>query len=270
MVETIQQLQSIPWLLPAIKIFLGLCLASFGWLAVFVWIAFLKKPIPKWLTVIISLIWLLFLTAAINQQAIILEFLASFFTGLSINGWIVALKKQDKVARTAPFKISFILGMFLFVAGLVFLQLLSSTDPKILELIVENLTFGLEVTLIGNLVVFSALVLVWQIMDAFRTSLWGLPERLMMLIRYLLTKKQKLPAPVARQVETTPVISTPPAGTISPDIVAAITAAIAVTIDKKFMITRIRYRQQPPEGAWNKHGIASIMTSHSPKRYGGR
>lgn len=268
MLETIVQLQSITWLVPTVKIGLCLCLAVFGWLAIFVWIVFLKEPIPKWLAFVATLLCVLFSASFFAKQSLILEFLASFSAGLCLNSWLAVWTKKNKVSSTGKFKITFILSMFVFVVGLVFFQFLMSTDEKILRIILDNLRFGLEVTLIGNLVVFSALVLVWQIMDAFRTNLWGVPERLIMLCKWLLAKRQPTPvtATEAQNSQSTATATTPEKA-ITPEIIVAITAAVTVAIDKKFRITRIRYRHLPPEGAWNKQGIASIMGSHNPKRY---
>ena len=49
------------------------------------------------------------------------------------------------------------------------------------------------------------------------------------------------------------------------EIIAAITAAVAVAIDKKFKIKRIRYRSSP-ENVWSKQGIATIIASHVTRR----
>ncbi len=53
---------------------------------------------------------------------------------------------------------------------------------------------------------------------------------------------------------------------IAPEIVAAITAAVAATIGKRARVKHIRYRRTRPETGWSVQGRMTIMDSHAAKR----
>jgi hypothetical protein len=58
-----------------------------------------------------------------------------------------------------------------------------------------------------------------------------------------------------------------PAGDeLSPELVAVISAAVAVALDKKVRIKHIRYRYKEIETMWTVQGRAMIMASHTIKR----
>jgi hypothetical protein len=50
---------------------------------------------------------------------------------------------------------------------------------------------------------------------------------------------------------------------ISPEIIAAISAAVAVVLDSRYQVKRIRYQKVERNHPWKLQGIASIMNSHS-------
>lgn len=49
---------------------------------------------------------------------------------------------------------------------------------------------------------------------------------------------------------------------ISPEVVAAISAALSASLGHKTRIHRIRYRRASPENTWSRQGRISIMASH--------
>ncbi len=108
-----------------------------------------------------------------------------------------------------------------------------------------NLTFGLSVAAVGILVVFSGLVLLI----------------ICLKILELLFKDRKKATPEA-ETETTPVAAapTPPPAQaqttsgISPEVIAAITAAISAVWqeDSGFVVRRVRRIHTAP--AWNRAG----------------
>ena len=91
----------------------------------------------------------------------------------------------------------------------------------------ERLIQGLQVTLFGMAVVFSVLILLWGILEIFR------------IIFYELPKKQAEKAAKAEPVPAEPVAPAPVEAPVEAveetddaEIVAAITAAISVVMDK--------------------------------------
>lgn len=52
---------------------------------------------------------------------------------------------------------------------------------------------------------------------------------------------------------------------LSPEVMAAISAAVAIATQKRFRIKRIRYRESPPLDAWSRQGRITIMTSRRGK-----
>jgi hypothetical protein len=52
---------------------------------------------------------------------------------------------------------------------------------------------------------------------------------------------------------------------MSPEVAAAIAAAVTISLRKKVRIHRIQYRSGPLETAWSRQGRYAIMTSHQPK-----
>ena len=67
----------------------------------------------------------------------------------------------------------------------------------------------------------------------------------------------------------------PPAGvtnssaqsrTLPPEVLAAISAAVTITLGKKAHIRRVRYWRARPTSAWAIQGRISIMNSHGVRR----
>ncbi len=109
------------------------------------------------------------------------------------------------------------------------------------------LIFSLQLTIIGMGVVFFALTLIIYVLKlADRLTPW--------LVKLGGTGKHGHAAPV----ETPDVLA--------PEVMAVISAAVAVAIGKRTRIRRIRYRSAQPGAAWSVQGRASIMASHNVKR----
>ena len=81
----------------------------------------------------------------------------------------------------------------------------------------ERVTMGLQVLLFGMAVVFSVLILIWGILVLFRVIFYDIPN------------KKKAPA---KPAETAPVKEATPEPEPAPTAVAAITAAVALMLDK--------------------------------------
>ncbi|MDM8528069.1 OadG family protein [Anaerolineales bacterium HSG24] len=109
---------------------------------------------------------------------------------------------------------------------------------------------GLKITLIGMSVVFFALAVITVILSNF--------DRLDQMI----TIAPHVHAPPKREGDSI-IISDEDDEVISPEIVAVISAAISVAIDKKVRIKRIRYRHKITDN-WQAQGRTDIMGSHQP------
>ncbi|MCI8386866.1 MAG: OadG family protein [Clostridiales bacterium] len=92
----------------------------------------------------------------------------------------------------------------------------------------ERVSLGLQVLLFGMAVVFSVLILIWAILVVFKIVFYDIPN------------KKKAAAEAAKPVEAAPVKVEEPVVAAEPEIeepdetelVAAITAALAVVMDK--------------------------------------
>lgn len=114
------------------------------------------------------------------------------------------------------------------------------------------LIFGLQLTIIGMGVVYFALTLIIYTLKLFdRLNPW-------------LVKLGGSGHGHGHEEESAAPAETP--GALSPEVMAAISAAIVVAVGKRARITRIRYRSATPGSAWSVQGRASIMGSHSVKR----
>lgn len=112
----------------------------------------------------------------------------------------------------------------------------------------EELIFGLRVTVVGLGVVFLALTTVFITLTLF-----------IQLERKFISKQTE---PMPMHGDTPP-----PAGeAIPPEIIAAIAAAATVAVGKKVRLKRVRYHAAKPEMAWSTQGRATIMASHVIKR----
>ena len=109
----------------------------------------------------------------------------------------------------------------------------------------NDLIFALKISAIGLSVVFIGLILISWFVG---------------LLRFLDHPKTFLASNQPVESEKAEEIAH-----LSPKLIAAISAAVAVTIDKKFQIKRIRYRTGPQQMSWSKQGISTIMGSHVTK-----
>jgi sodium pump decarboxylase gamma subunit len=115
------------------------------------------------------------------------------------------------------------------------------------------LIFGLQLTIIGMGVVFTALTLIIYVLKLMdRLTPWLV----------------KLGGSGAHGHghEDQAVAPTETLEGLSPEVMAAISAAVAVAIGKRARVRRIRYRSAQPGTAWSVQGRASIMASHQVKR----
>jgi hypothetical protein len=88
-----------------------------------------------------------------------------------------------------------------------------------------------------------------------------------------IAQRANTPEPETPPTPSTAAPATPPAESapatrdgISPEVMAAISAAVAVATQKRFRIKRIRYREAPPLDAWSRQGRIMIMTSRRGKQ----
>lgn len=117
----------------------------------------------------------------------------------------------------------------------------------------DPIVFALQLTFTGMGVVFLALLLL--------SFLIGLSQRF-------------LAPPAEPEVEISVIESTPTPSTIAlpsgdgltPETMAAITAAITVAIGSRYRIKRIRYLEDHAPDAWSRQGRVTIMTSHRGSR----
>ncbi len=70
-----------------------------------------------------------------------------------------------------------------------------------------------------------------------------------------------------RQQRTSePVVAATSPEELSPELVAAISAAVTVALRKKTRIKSIQYRAARPTAGWSMQGRMTVMSSHSMKR----
>ncbi len=103
---------------------------------------------------------------------------------------------------------------------------------------------GINLTFTGMSVVFVGLIILLMIMKFFQ---W--------LDARIAAPRAAAPAPAAS--------ATP--GTLSPQDMAVISAAVAIAIGKPVRVRRIRYRRGSPESTWTRQGRITIMGSHHIK-----
>lgn len=68
-----------------------------------------------------------------------------------------------------------------------------------------------------------------------------------------------------RKFEPGPVEKPADPDAISPETLAVIAAAVAVSIGRPHRVRHIRYRKRPPGEGWSSAGRVAIMTSHAPR-----
>lgn len=106
----------------------------------------------------------------------------------------------------------------------------------------EQFIFGLKLTAIGMSVVFVALITVQLVLNLFK-------------------RLDRRSTAVAE-----PAAESAPTEGLSPEVMAAIAAAVTLTVGKKARIKRIQYRSTRPERGWAMQGRMTIMASHIVKR----
>lgn len=110
---------------------------------------------------------------------------------------------------------------------------------------------GVVLAVIGILVVFVALALVALVVSNLKhVDRWA---------GRAFNHQHAAPPP------QTSTLTSAPADTLPPELVAVISAAVAVAIDKRVKIKRIRYRRRPAP-TWQTQGRATIMASHVVKK----
>ena len=113
-----------------------------------------------------------------------------------------------------------------------------------------EINFALRVTAIAMTVVFSSLIVISFTIGLFKH------------LKIATAKEENISPVVTKEKESHIQV-------FSPELIAAISAAVTVVIDKKFQIKKIHYRNAPPESNWNKQGVASIMASHAINKHKG-
>ncbi len=114
----------------------------------------------------------------------------------------------------------------------------------------QPIAFALRLTGLGMGVVFVALVVL--------SGLLSIAQR-----AYKPSEEPAAGAAAAPQQQAAP--SQPTSSSIAPEVMAAISAAVAIATQKRFRIKRIRYREAPPLGVWSRQGRITIMTSRKGK-----
>jgi Na+-transporting methylmalonyl-CoA/oxaloacetate decarboxylase gamma subunit len=117
------------------------------------------------------------------------------------------------------------------------------------------LLYGLQLTIIGMGVVFTALTLIIYVLK--------LTDR---LTPWLVKLGGAGGHGHTHEHEEKVVAPTETPGVLSPEVMTAIAAAVVVAVGKRARIRRIRYRSVQPGSAWSVQGRASIMASHNVKR----
>ena len=116
--------------------------------------------------------------------------------------------------------------------------------------VMDLFMLGVQITVIGLTVVFIALALLAWILSYFdNIDAW-------ITNRKTKTQAQPTEAVAEKSVDQG----------ISPEIIAAISAAVAVAIGGKAKIKHVRYRRQMADPTWQTQGRATIMASHTISR----
>ncbi|NJN68006.1 MAG: OadG family protein [Chloroflexaceae bacterium] len=119
----------------------------------------------------------------------------------------------------------------------------------------DAMTIGLRLTVTGMVVVFFGLIVLLLVMHGFQYFDRWLEAR---AARQQKRRQRKQGAAQPRGSGVSD-------GSIPPEVMAAIAAAVAIAIDRKVRIRRIRYRALS-EGSWSRQGRVTIMASHVTRR----
>lgn len=126
----------------------------------------------------------------------------------------------------------------------------------------QALIDGAQIAILGMTVVFSALVLISLIIANFDNL-----EKVIKIKPYEHGHGHGAPAP--KKAEKKPAQEEPTETVeegISPQVIAALSAAIAVATEKKVRITRVRYRREPAQPTWAAQGRTAIMSGRAVKQ----
>lgn len=120
----------------------------------------------------------------------------------------------------------------------------------------NEILFGAKISVIGFSIVFLALIAVALVL--------GFLSRLDEMLEKSMQKAEAAKAGKdSTDVEKPPIVLD--RTELSPEDVAVITAAVAVAIDKRFRIQRIRFRSPFQKSSWSVHGRTTVMASHVVK-----
>ncbi len=133
-----------------------------------------------------------------------------------------------------------------------YLSLLATTGS-------EGIMDGLGLTIVGMGVVFLALIAIWGMLiligEAFGKEAVGGGKQDGPAARTASPPAAAAPAAVVSE-------PAPANGTIPPEILAAITAAVAVAVQQPFRIRRVRFSPTDNQSAWASQGRQAIHASH--------
>lgn len=128
----------------------------------------------------------------------------------------------------------------------------------------QALIDGAQIAVLGMTVVFSALVLISLIIANFDNL-----EKIIKIKPYEhghghghSAAAPKKEAKKSTSEQPTEVVEEG----ISPQVIAALSAAIAVATEKKVRITRVRYRREPAQPTWAAQGRTAIMSGRAVKQ----
>lgn len=122
----------------------------------------------------------------------------------------------------------------------------------------ENIFLALQLTAVGMSVVFVGLTLLVVLLTLFqRLDHW--------LTQSKATKQAQSDQARADQARAAAPVAGMHSEGVAPEVIVALSAAVAIGLSKKVRIHRIRYLGGQPETAWSRQGRISIMASHVTK-----
>ncbi len=118
-------------------------------------------------------------------------------------------------------------------------------------MIEDPMAFGLQLTVLGLVVVFFALTLITLVV----ANLWRVDH-------WLASRAAKREAAMA-EVVPEPTSS----DELSPELLAVISAAVSVALDQRVRVKTVRYRRVTRGAGWSVQGRSSVMGATSLRRY---